>query len=165
MDVLNLADADLKGFDAIPSGVYPAEVYEVTIKETKGGPGAKMPEGTPMWNVQFRIPDGHEYENRRFFRSLTIAPAQIDGKPYEHKKKMDGMIARFLMDIGYKEADVTGGKFKVDFEDMKGRPVGIVVKREQAYNTKPEDNEFQNSVSGTKPIDAVNLAGATSGIL
>lgn len=163
MEVLNLAGADLKGFEAMDSGVYPATVYEVTLKEISGK-GA-LPAGTPMWNVQFRIADGHEYENRRCFRTYTIAPTEVDGQPYEHKAKMDGMIARFLMDIGYTEAEVTGGKFKPDFDDMEGRPVGVVVKRKQKYNTRPEDNEWDNEVSGTKPIDQVHAASEDDGLL
>lgn len=164
MDVLNLSGADLKGFDAMESGLYPATVYEITLKETKGGEGAKLPKGTPMWNVQFRIADGHEYENRRCFRSYTLAPAEIDGKTYEHKAKMDGMIARFLMDIGYTEAEITSGKFKPDFEDMVGRPLGVVVKKKIKYGTTPEMEEFDNEVVGTKPIDKV-VASDSSGVL
>lgn len=164
MDVLNLADADLKGFDAVPSGVYPATVYAIDEKETKGGEGSKLPGGTPMWNVQFRIIDGHEFENRRFFRAYVIAPKEIDGKPYEHKKKMDGMLARFLIDIGYAEAEITSGKFKPNFDDMLGRPVAIVVKRKQKYGTAPEMNEFDNEVTGTKPIDQISV-GVSSGVL
>lgn len=163
-DVLNLAGADLKGFDAVPSGVYPAAVFEVTIKETKGGENAKLPAGTPMWNVQFRIPDDHEYENRRFFRSYVIAPSEINGQPNKNKAKTDGMIARFLIDIGYTEAEITSGKFKPDFDDMQGRPVGIVVNRKMKYNSTPEQDLWDNEVVGTKPIDQV-LALDTSGVL
>lgn len=166
MDVLNLSGADLKGFDAMESGLYPATVYEITLRETKGNPGAALPAGVPMWNVQFRIADGHEYENRRAFRSYTLAPSEIDGVAYEHKAKMDGMIARFLMDIGYSEAEITSGKFKPDFEDMVGRPVGVVLKRKMKYNTTPEMDEWDNEVVGTKPIDkVVAMDSATAGVI
>src|ERR1051325_3030194 len=125
---LNLAGADLKGFDPIDSGTYNATVFNVELKETKGGEDAKLPAGTPMWNVQFRISQ-EPYENRRVFRQFVIAPAVVDGKPYEHKAKMDGILVRFLMAIGYSQDEITSGDFNPSFEDMAGRECRVVVRK------------------------------------
>jgi hypothetical protein len=146
MGLLNLSDADDSGFDALPAGSYDAEVYEVTMKETKGSDGAKLPAGTPMLNVQFRITD-EEYENRRVFRTYIIAPEKIGNKKYEHKAKMDGMLVRFFLAIGYTPDEVKDeGGFDPDFEDMKGRACRVVLGQKE-YN-----GEIQNEVKGVKNV-------------
>lgn len=152
--VLDLSKADTSGFEPMDAGTYDATVYEVTEGETKGGPDAKLPAGTPKWNIQFRIGNevNEKYENRRVFRQLTIAPdKKADGTKNEKKAASDGMIVKFLTDIGYDEALIKSGKFNPDFSDMAGRRCRVTINKKQKYQTKPEDNEWQNDVVGTKP--------------
>lgn len=160
--VLDLSKADTSGFDPMDSGVYDATIFEVTEKETKGGPDAVLPAGTPMWNVQFRIGNQvkPEYENRRVFRQYVIAPdKKADGTKNDKKAISDGMLVKLLTDMGYSEADIKSGKFTPNFEDMAGKNIRVVVKKVRAYNTKPEDNEWQNDVSGTKPFTGSTTGG------
>lgn len=159
--VLDLSKADTSGFEPMDSGTYDATVFEVTLKETKGGPEAKLPKGTPMWNVQFRIGNQTkpEYENRRCFRQYVIAPARVDGKVNDKKAVSDGMIVKLLTDMGYNEDDVKSGKFNPDFADMAGRPVRVTVKKKIKYGSNPDDNEFDNEVVGTKPASGSTTGG------
>jgi hypothetical protein len=138
---LNLKNADLKGFDAIPAGTYDCTVYEATMGETEGG---KLPKGTPFINVQFKV-DGGEYDNRRVFRKFIIAPPKIDGKAYEHKAMMDGMLAKFFIAIGYTEDEVLGGSFEPDLEDFAGRECRVTVKQREY------DGGMVNDVSVVRP--------------
>lgn len=170
MPLLDLSKADTSGFDALPSGTYDCEVVEVTMKETKGGENAKLPKGTPMFNVQFKvigkdgeIGESYEHYNRRLFSTYVIAPDKVDGKKYEHKAKMDGMLVKFFTAIGYDEAEVTGGGFDPDLNDLKGRECRVTAKMKPKYNTAPEDKEFDNEVSSVKPAGAVS--GASGGLL
>jgi len=148
--LLDLSDADLSGFEALPADTYNAEVYEVDMGETKGGDNAKLPKGTPVMNVQFRITD-EEFENRRVFNGFIFAPAEIDGKPYPNKKMMDGILARFFMAIGYSTEEVTSGDFEPDFEDMKGRPCRVVVSKYEYTDPDTQEKTMRNRVKGVKP--------------
>lgn len=140
---LNLAGADTKGFDAFPSGTYDAEVFEVSMTAIKGEDG-KLPKGTPGFNVQFKITGG-EYDNRRVFNNYWIAPAKVNGKKYDKKAMMDGMLVRFFVAIGYDEDQVTGGDFDPDLEDMIGKECRVVV------GQKEYEGETQNYLKGVKP--------------
>lgn len=154
---LNLSKADLKGFDAIPAGTYDATVYEAKMEETKGGEGSKLPAGTPKLNVQFKI-DGGEHDNRRVFRGFVIAPAKLNGKPYEHKAMMDGMIARFFMACGYEEEEVLSDSFEPDLNDLNGREVRITVKYRAADDEK--GYPAQNDVTTVRPRAETSAASS-----
>jgi hypothetical protein len=156
--LLDLSNAKESSFEAIDSGVYPAEVFEVKMTETKGAtesnPDAALPKGTPMLNVQFRIvgdagtsteSEESAVYNRRVFKTYIIAPEKVGGKKYEHKEMMDGQLLKFFKDIGYTEEEVKSGNFDPDFDDMKGRSCRVTV-GQRTYN-----NEVQNEVKGTKP--------------
>jgi hypothetical protein len=141
---LDLSGATESSFEAIPSGTYRATVKEVTMKQTKGGPEAKLPAGTPMLNVQFRIADG-EYENRRMFRSYVIAPDKIKGKKNENKSVTDGILYGFLKAVGYDPDEVKSGNFQLDVNDMAGRACRIKV------GQRTYQDEIQNEVKDVKP--------------
>lgn len=149
MSILDLSGADLKGFDPIPAGQYPAEVFEVKMEETQGGEGAKLPAGTPRVNVQFRITDG-EYENRRVFNSYVLPPAD-----YEKAAIMKGMFVRFLIAVGYDEKKVTSGKWTFDADDFPGRACTVTVAQQPKRGGA--EGEMVNVVKAVKP------AGDTSG--
>lgn len=153
---LNLADADIKGFDALDAGRYNAEIFEIKWDATKGGEDAKMPKGTPLMKVQLKvlnpkIDDVPIEQDRRVFTQFVNPP-----KDYDKKKSatMKGMIARFFMAAGDTEEQVRSKNFEPDFEDYKGRPVVVVLNKQRKYGTKPEDNEWENKVTGIKPASS-----------
>ena len=143
---LNLKGADLKGFDAIPAGTYDAIVYEASMGETKGSEGSALPAGTPFVNIQFKI-DGGDYHNRRVFRKFIIAPDKVNGKKYEHKAMMDGMLARFFLALGYSEDEVISDDFNPDMEDLNGKECRITVK----YKAETDQYPAQNEVAAVRP--------------
>lgn len=156
---LNLSDADVKGFDAVDAGRYNAEVFEIKMDAVKNTSGqGKMPAGTPMVKVQFKLTDS-EVENRRVFVTYVIPPPDYD---QSKAQKLRGMLARFFIALGEPEEKVLGKKFDPDFEDYIGRPCVVVVgkepKKDQSGNTIPD--EFNNPVKGVKP--AGSAAGATT---
>lgn len=162
---LNLADADLKGFDALDSGRYDAEVFNIKMDATKGGEGAKTPAGTPLMKVQIKVLNpkiGGEVidQDRRVFTQFVIPP-----KGYDPKKSatMNGMIARFLIATGDTEEMIRSKGFDPDWEDYKGRPLVVTLSKVQKYGTKPDDNEWENKVTGFKP--AGSNTGGNSGLL
>lgn len=145
---LDLTGADTSGFDAMDAGTYDAVVFKAEMQETKGGPNAKLPAGTPKLNIQFKITEGGEdgkYFNRRQFTSYTFPPADYDK---DKAAKMKGMLVRFLVAIGYEEKKVTAGKFNLDVEDLTGRECRIVVAKKPKYQGEP--GEMDNEVKGVK---------------
>jgi hypothetical protein len=138
---LDLSGADLKGFDPVKAGTYDATVVAVEAIEAEN-PDGRLPMGTPGINVQFKI-DGGPYDNRRVFNRYWMPPLEYDE---ERRKKTLGMLARFLMAIGYPEEQVTGGGFNLDLPDMVDRDCKVTVKVDHEYNN--------NKVTNVKPRDA-----------
>lgn len=132
---LDLSGADLKGFDPIPTGTYDAVVFSAEAIEAEN-PDGKLPMGTPGINVQFKI-DGGPFDNRRVWNRYWMPPAEYDE---EKRKKTLGMLARFLMAIGYPEEQVTGGGFNLDLEDMINRECAVSVKIDREYNNNKVTN-------------------------
>jgi hypothetical protein len=161
---LNLSDADLKGFDAVESGRYNAEIVALTVDAVKNASGTgKMPAGTPMIKVQFRLLSNLEgisegIENRRVFASYVIPP-----KDYDAKKAavMKGMVARLFMALGDSEDEVRAKNFNPDLDDYVGRECVVTVgrepKKDQAGNTI--EGEFNNPVKGVKAPGEVSAGG------
>lgn len=144
---LNLAGADKGGFEAIPSGTYDSAVQEVTMTETKSEDGA-LPKGTPGLNVQFRVVGG-DYDNRRLFNTYWIAP-----KKYEKKAMMDGMLARFLIALGFDEETVLSGTFEPELDEIVGLECRLVVGQREYLG------EMQNTVKNVKPVGSGETANA-----
>lgn len=150
---LDLSGADLKGFDALDAGRYDAEIVEVSWDAVKNTDGkGKVPAGTPMLKVQFRILepmlDGEPVDqDRRVFTQYANPP-----KDYDAKKRavMQGMIARFFIAVGFTEEQVKSNKFDPDFEDLKGRAC-VVTLSKYLYPDNPETGEWRNQVKGVKP--------------
>lgn len=162
---LNLSDADLKGFEALDAGRYDAEIFEIKWDATKGGENAKMPAGTPLMKVQCKVLNpvikGEAIDqDRRVFTQFVSPP-----KDYDKKKAatMKGMIARFLIASGDTEEMIRSPKFDPDFEDYKGRPIVVILSKVRKYNTKPEDDEWENKITGFKA--AGSSTGGNSGLL
>ncbi len=171
---LNLSDADLSGFDPINPGRYNSEIVEITMDAVKNTDGqGKMPAGTPMMKVQFKLVNndpitivddkGNEkqmdLDNRRVWTQFVIPP-----KEYDKAKaaKMKGMVARFFIATGDSEEVVLNKNFDPDFDNYKGRPVVVVLGKEPKKTRSGEiiEGEYNNPVKGVKP--AGSIVGATS---
>jgi hypothetical protein len=159
--LLNLTGVKESAFDPLTPGGYICEVHEVTMVETAGGENAKLPKGTPMIKIQWRVisdrygetqvtdvedkPVDLEKANRRFFSQSIIPPDEVDGQPYQHKDMMLGNIVRLFKSLGYPE-EVIGDKkgFNPDFEEMVGKQCLLTVGADMEYGTNP--------VKGFKPV-------------
>jgi len=162
---LNLSDADLTGFEPLDPGRYNAEVFEITMDAVKNTSGeGKMPAGTPMVKVQFKLTNNDEsIENRRVFTQFVIPP-----KDYDKAKaaKMKGMLARFFIATGDAEEVVLNKDFDPDFEDYKGRPCVVVLGKEPKKDRSGTvvEGEYNNPVKGIKPAGSI-VGTATGGLL
>ena len=153
---LDLSGADTSGLEPVPSGKYPVDVFEAEVGETAGNPGAKLPKGTPMLKVHFRIPDDHEYKNRRFFGNYPIEfPEDYDK---DKVAKMKGNLVNLIISLGYDKAEVEKGKFKLDPDDLVGRSCTAIV---GIQPSRDDPDEKVNVLKGVKPIDALNTAAPT----
>jgi hypothetical protein len=137
-NVLDLSGADLSGFDAVPSAWYDANVFEVTAAEVENDTG-KLPVGTKGLSVRFKL-DGGEHDGKSVWNRYWFAPAE-----YETKAQLDGILARFLLAIGYTEEEVKSGNFSIVPEEIEGRPCSINVKK-YTY-----DGLDRNRVTGIRP--------------
>ena len=153
-NVLDLSGADDSAFDPIPSGAYPAVVFEAAMTETKGGPEAKLPAGTPMLKVQFKITH-EDYDNRRAFTNYVFPPEDYD---QSKAAKLKGNLVRFLTALGYDRDKIVSGKFKLDVEELVGKECTVVL-GQQEYN-----GETTNNVKGVKPAGEL-VGGSGSGLL
>ena len=163
---LNLADAELKGFDAVDAGRYNAEVFAITMDAVKNASGeGKMPAGTPMIKVQFKLvsdASGNEegINNRRVFASYVVPP-----KDYDPKKAamMKGMIARLFIALDDPEDKVVSKNFDPDFDDYVGRECVVILGKEQKKDSQGNliEGEYNNPVKGVKL--AGSIAGANVG--
>lgn len=186
MPLLDLTENEGGGFDAFSSGTYDAVVYEAKMDEIKNADGkGKLPAGTPMIKVQFKITGGpagqfvveegkdpktyeagqgedYALNNRRVFRNYIIPPKMIDGQAYEHYALMNGMLVRFLTALGYDEEVVTQPDFDLDLNDLSGQECRIVV-GQKSYkdpsSTPEEPPVIQNEVKGVKPAGAPAVGG------
>jgi hypothetical protein len=133
---LNLSKATETTFEPIPTGTYNAVVFEADMTETKGREGAKLPAGTPMLQLQFKVTDG-EYENRRLWRTYPIPP-----KGYENEEAMNGVLYGTLKALGVVDEP---SKLDIDVDELNGLPCKIAV-GQHTYN-----GEIQNDVKRVKP--------------
>lgn len=157
---LDLSDANLDGFKPLDPARYNAEIFEVSWAATNN-PEGKMPVGTPMMKVQFKLVD-EPNENRRVFTQFVIPP-----KDYDPKKRatMTGMLVRFFIELGFKEEDVKKAKFmdNLDFEDLKGMPCVVILGKEPKKDSNGIiEGEFNNPVKGIKKAGSLT-GGSTSG--
>src|SRR3954467_9594601 len=106
--VLDLTGANTKGFPALESGTYDFELFDYKVDKTK--PGGKLPEGSPLYKLQFKCIEG-EWENQRVFDQFSIPPSDYDK---DKRATMLGMLARFLMAMGLDEAEVKSKKFNLN---------------------------------------------------
>lgn len=158
--LLNLSENESAEFEALPPGRYFANVFEIEEREIQGENG-KLPKGTPMIWIHFQITgrvgedegpnEESPYWNRRAFRNLVVPPEELNGKKYEHYKKMNGMIVRFFISLGHPEEEVTSGSFDPDLEDEQGKELIIQLNRRKNTQT----DEMDNNVVGFRSIEEV----------
>jgi hypothetical protein len=164
--LLNLTEYEEQNFEAMPPGKYFASIYEIEERETKGGPDAKMPEGTAMLWVHFLIEgkvgedegpnEDSPWYNRRQFRNMVIPP---DGYDKKAAKAMNGMIVSFFKALGVSEQEVTSGDFEPDLQDYVEKKLIIQINRRPNKQT----GELDNNVVSYKNINEVE--SATTGLL
>jgi len=152
LDSLNLT-GDEK--DLVEPGPQNAEVLEVTEKQTKGG--GKLPQGTPMLNVRFRILDG-QYAKRNFFKTYVIPPQKIGNKPYEHYNMMISQVVDFLKAVGYSKDEIKDGVYK-DFDTFRGRQCTIVIGTQSS-----EEYGDQSVVKSVRPPSGELAGSGTSNL-
>lgn len=162
---LNLSDADTRGFEAIEAGRYPAVIHEMKMDAVKNTSGqGKMPAGTPMVKVQFKITDEQLKEEKgyepRVFAQYILPPADYDK---EKAAKIKGMFVRFLTAVGEDEAKVKSAKYDPDFEDFIGRECVVVVGKEPKQDQSGNiiEGEYNNPVKGVK--EAGSITGSNGG--
>lgn len=160
---LDLSDADLSGFDALDSGRYNAEIFEVKWDAVKNASGTgAMPAGTPMLKVQVRIlePKINDVvidQDRRAFASYVSPPKDYDKK---NAAMMRGFLVRFFTSLGFSEEEVMGGGFDPDFDELKGMPCVVTLGKEQKKGSdgKVVEDEYNNPIKGFKPAGSVAAA-------
>lgn len=148
MGPLNLADADLSGFEPIPSGTeLKMEVFEIKKTKIEKDDG-KLPQDTPGYVVQIKVlNEGEEsqYYNRRIFDRFYLPGAGYD---QDKAKKMRGRFVSFLLGVGYPQDEVMGGAFKFDEDDAQGREfIGRV-----GVNPAKGDYEASNKIVAYKTL-------------
>jgi hypothetical protein len=157
MEPLNLSGADLKGFEPIPAAKYEAHVTDMEVVYTKNESGeGKMPAGTPGYNVRFTV-DGGEYDERHVWNNYWMPTKEYEESGDEGKKKaatMKGILARFLIALGYSEEEVTGGSFSIDPDDIVGRKCTIIVgiRRSDEYGDR-------NIIKNVKKLETLSESG------
>jgi len=157
MPLLDLSGADTSGFDAMPSGTYEAEVFEVTMDAVKNESGeGKLPPGTPMIKVQFKITgkgsesgEDYEFNNRRAFTNYIIPPPKYDTAK---AAKMKGMLVKFFQALGFSDEVLAGKDFDPDLNELKGMPIAIVLGQKPKYNGA--EGEMDNVVRSVRPAGA-----------
>jgi hypothetical protein len=168
--LLDLSGADTSGgeFPAMPAGTYDAEVVEITMRQASGN--GKLPQGTPMLNVHFRITEDTEVEladgsiksveNRRVFRTYPIAP-----EGYENKAKMDGIIVGLFTALGDDQETVMSADFDFNPDDYKNRPCRVTLSRELRSDRPKDSDKWEDLQNNVKSVKAPAEEGATAGLI
>lgn len=162
MPTLNLSEFDeQQPFEALPPGKYFASIYEIEDRATKGGPDAKMPEGTPMIWVHFMLEgkvgedeapnEDSPYYNRRAFRNMVIPPEDYDPKA---SRAMNGMIVGFFKALGVEEEKITSGEWEPDLQEFVEEKLIIQLNRRNNKVT----GELDNNVVAFRNINEVETA-------
>jgi hypothetical protein len=151
---INLADVEVRDFEAIPAGKYVATVSGHDMRETKDNPGNKLEPGTPMINWEFTIKHlvgGDEtHKNRKVWTNTII-----------HEKTLFNLKA-LLSACGFTDEQLND-------------PAGIAFEPEDLYDTDlilrvskreypPGSGDFTNDVRGFASLSQQDRE-ATSSLL
>lgn len=150
-------NAGSKDFSPVPTGWYKASIFSIEVGEVKhGSPNA----GKPRLKFQFKIKDGEEYGNRRFF---------VDINYFEfHSEKLGKMTLPFeLLDLGKALGKSLEEIKNLDTDEWQGEELDIwvkVVPAREEKNGKWVDSatEKTNKVRGFRSAVAGDLGRAAS---
>lgn len=157
MSILDLSGADTSGFEALPTGAYDCTVYEVEMTEVSGS--GKLPAGTPMVKVQFRVKEGEEHAGHPIWTNYPLPD-----KNYENHAKTVGNFVNFLVAVGEDADKVKSKGFdQSKLGTLEGRECVVRVTREEY----PKDSgDYTNRVKGVKPAgSAKGKAGSAPGLM
>lgn len=154
MEPLDFTGVDLQ--QTVPTGRFFAVIDEAEMGEVAGE--GKLPKGTPRltvkWVIRAAVDGDTTHEDRQAYQGFNMPDPS-----YEKYKEAIGFLGRFLVAVGYEEKDVTGGKFKIDTDDLVGREAIITV-----AETKNQYGDPVPNVKGVRSIEDAGV-GDTSGIL
>lgn len=156
MSVLDLSGSDTSGFEALPTNSYNSTVYETEMTEVSGS--GKLPAGTPMVKVQFRVAEGEDHAGHPFWTNYPLPPAD-----YENAAKTLGNFVNFLVALGEDEAKLKSKGFDLaKLKDLEGRECVVRVTREEYPKGS---GDYTNRVKGVKPAGSAIGAAAGAGLL
>jgi hypothetical protein len=152
MSILDLSGADTSGFEALPTGAYNCNVYEVEMTEVSGS--GKLPAGTPMVKVQLRVKEGEDHANHPVWTNYPLPD-----KSYENHAKTVGNFVNFLVALGEDKDKIKAKGFDLSkLKSLEGKECVVRVTKEEY----PQGSgDYTNRVKGVKP--AGSLAGGASG--
>lgn len=142
-NVLDLTGADTSGFEALPSDEYNALTISVEMTETKGGPEAKLPAGSPMVKVGFAIQD-EPYIGRQAFTNFNL-----EGQDAAKKAKALGQFVNFVAAMKGEDPDKVKEE-GFDLEDLTSLVQRECVVRLGPPDTKRNPDNTWNTVKGIK---------------
>ncbi len=141
------AESKALDFSPLPAGKYRATVFDV--KNERCGPNSKNP-GKPMWNVQFRIADGQNYDNRRVFTRAML----FEGALYT--------TSQLLKATGHGDA-IESGNIPAG-HTLVGSEVVITLSRQvDKYAMEQQgtsDKIYKNEVKGISSLEDAGKIGA-----
>lgn len=143
---LNLSEAVVKDFSAIPGGKYKVAVTDAELKESKDGPSDKNPTGEYIsWELTVQ---GGEYDGRKVWKNTPLGGEGL------------GFLKELMLASGeYTEADLNGD---LDSDDIIEKVMGAILSASVSRRKKPDtdgksDDDFSNNVSKLRPYeDAVS---------
>ena len=158
MSHLDLSGADNSGFEAMPSDEYNAITLSVELIETKGGPDAKLPAGSPMVKVGFAIQD-EPYIGRQAFTNIVLV-----GADEAKTKKALGQFVNFVAAVTGEDAE----QVKVSGFDLSD--ISSLAQKECVIRLGPPDTKFNpdntwNTVKGIKPAGTKGEGAAPHGLI
>lgn len=156
MSILDLSGADTSGFEALPTNSYNCNVYEVEMTEVSGS--GKLPAGTPMVKVQFRVKEGEDHANHPIWTNYPLPD-----KSYENAAKTLGNFVNFLVAVGEDADKVKSKGFDLSkLKTLEGRECVVRVTREEY----PKDSgDYTNRVKGVKPAGSATGGAKAAGLL
>lgn len=135
-------------------------------KEVKPAGSSSM---LPAGGYVARITDVEDVESKEYLRfTYDIAEGEhkgffeTDDRVYTHqftrsyKEKAQGFMSQFLECVDASNADFSLDGWKPDFNDLRGKLVGIVVQREDYTNNAGEDRARMNVEAYAKADDIRN---------
>lgn len=156
MSILDLSGADTSGFEALPTGMYSCNVFEVEMTEVSGS--GKLPAGTEMVKVQFKVAEGQEHAGHPIWTNYPLPD-----KSYENYGKTIGNFVNFLVALGEDLDKIKSKGFdKTKLKSLEGKECVVRVTREEY----PKDSgDYTNRVKGVKPAGSATGGAKAPGLM